>query len=163
MSDFYGSYPPASGGGASPTGPINAVQTNDGAGGLSGDKGFEYDGSYVKTLDIHIQSGQTTAPLVTVLSNAGTGATVAANTVLTDVCGTIQLNVGTGATAGNLINVKFDTAYDAPPVVLISCGSSDAAKCQPYVSSVAATGFVIASFLSPSNKPVFDYWVVQTK
>lgn len=110
----------------------------------------------------HLVSQQTTAPTVTISSNAGTGATGSVSNA-TDLAGKVELITGTIATlsAGDQITVNFNTAYNVAPIVVLTPNNTTAAlnAAGAYVTSTTA-GFTI-NFVSASIATLTYDWFYQ--
>lgn len=111
----------------------------------------------------HIDAAGPT-PNVSRGSAVGSGGTVTISG--TDTAGTVGVNVGSGAGAGNLATVTFANAYTGNPHVVITPvapqGSSlVAADKQFYISNRTSTSFTIAVSSGLSSGSIsFDYIVI---
>jgi len=113
------------------------------------------------TFNRHIDAGGAT-PGVTNGGSAGSGSTVTISG--TDTAGTVTINVGSGASAGNLAVVTFVVAFNGNPHVVITPVSSSPATVSSgefYLSARATSGFTIASATAVSAGSIsFDYVVI---
>lgn len=109
----------------------------------------------------HIDAGGAT-PSVTRGGSGGSGSTVSISG--TDTAGTVTVNIGSGASAGNLATVTFVSAYSGNPHVVITPVSGSPATIRSgdfYLSSRSSTNFTISAASAPSPGGVsFDYVVI---
>lgn len=106
----------------------------------------------------HLITGGSTP---TASTNSGTGSgtvSVSGN----DTAGTVTINAGVGAHAGDLITVTFKTAYAGTPHVTITPIGMSAAALQFYATR-STTFFTIGCINAPisGSQYVFDYLVTQ--
>lgn len=115
--------------------------------------------------DGHIRSNQTTAPVASVNSNAGTGASCSVSGA-TDTAGTINLTTGSGAWAsGTQCTVSFNFSYNSIPKCQLTPGSSTAALAALNTYLGKSTTDIKINFVNPdiiSNSYEWDYNCVET-
>ena len=101
-------------------------------------------------------------PIVVAGTTSGTGASIAATG--TDTSGKLTITLGSGATAGEIIELTFHTAYSAAPNVTVTSGDSNAALIHQYVTPTT-TGFSLnaatATGLTPGQTYTFYYHTLQ--
>lgn len=109
----------------------------------------------------HIDAGGPT-PRVTNGGSAGSGSTVSISG--TDTAGTVTVNVGSGASAGNLAVITFAVTFSGNPHVVITPVTSSPGTVSSgnfYLSNRSSTGFTIASASPVSSGSIsFDYIVI---
>ena len=109
----------------------------------------------------HIDAGGAT-PSVTRGGAGGSGSTVSISG--TDTAGTVTVNIGSGASAGNLATVTFVSAFSGNPHVVITPVSNSASTVSSgnfYLSSRSSTSFTISAASTPSPGGIsFDYVVI---
>lgn len=93
-------------------------------------------------------------------SALGSGGTVAVSG--SDTAGSININTGTGASAGCFLTVNFSQNYNSTPRVNVTPIGSGAAGVGYYVNRSTSSFSVCALNNPPSNASFgFDYWVVE--
>jgi hypothetical protein len=103
----------------------------------------------------------------TAQSGAGTGAPAPVVTGCNDVRGTVTFGTGTSPAAGNQVYVTFGKQYQANPVVVVCpANAATAALGQPYVATVATSGFIVALPVAPAASQAntvysFSYMVIE--
>ena len=117
--------------------------------------------------DGHLQSGQTTKPIIASTASIGSGGTATLNDA-TDVAGIISLNMGTGLWgSGAIATVTFNKVYATAPIVIITPTNIAAAtgmvNQRPYITTTTTT-FTINFALAPTldNVMLFNYQVIET-
>lgn len=79
-----------------------------------------------------------------------------------DIAGSINVNTGSGATAGCFATVTFNTKYNSTPRVIVTPIGASAAGVGYYVNRTATNFSVCAVNTPPSNASFgFDYFVVE--
>jgi hypothetical protein len=107
----------------------------------------------------HINMISGNKPGVGAMSRAGSGASASLDG--NDTAGTVSFSTGSGAIAGELVQVTFKSAYSKNPRVLLTPANPASAGLQYYVIK-SGTFFMIAAANTASNQSyAFDYWVVQ--
>jgi hypothetical protein len=120
----------------------------------------------LKVADIEVSGHIITrgnTPIIVAKDGTGTGATVSIDG--NDTSGTITINTGNGAAAGELAQITFAKAFGAKPRVILSASNDKAAKLQVF-KSASSTGFVLkatdgAGAPSDSTAYEFDYQIMQ--
>ncbi|RTL05191.1 hypothetical protein EKK58_08565 [Candidatus Dependentiae bacterium] len=113
----------------------------------------------------HVKHSQSTAPVATVDSNAGTSATCTLSNA-TDMAGTIALTTGSGSySSGSQCSIAFNSSYGvAPRCVITPINSSSAvAVANVYISKTTTDlviNFVNADSVSTAYE--WDYHCVET-
>ena len=117
--------------------------------------------------DGHLQSGQTTKPIILALPTMG-GESAASLIDATDIAGIISLDLGfTAWLPGSQAIITFNKVYANAPIVIITAANSAAASGfalqRPYITT-STTGFTI-NFVSPATSSavmLFNYHVIET-
>lgn len=113
------------------------------------------------TFNRHIDAGGGT-PSVTNGGANGSGSTVTISG--TDTAGTVTVNVGSGATFGNMAAVTFAVPFSGNPHVVITPVTSSAGTVSSgnfYLSSRTTSGFTISTTTPVSSGSIsFDYIVI---
>ena len=115
----------------------------------------------------HIQSSQTSKPLISAGAPIGTGGTASLNDA-TDMAGSITIDLGTGAWGtGVIVTVSFSRAYTNPPIVIITPTNANAAlgviNQRPYVAATTVTfSIVFQAAATNGNAMTFNYHVIET-
>jgi len=113
------------------------------------------------TFNRHIDAGGA-SPTVANGGSAGSGSTVTISG--TDTAGTVTINVGSGASFGNLAAVTFAVPFSGNPHVVITPVSSSPGTVNSgkfYLSTRSTNGFTIASATAVSSGSIsFDYIVI---
>ena len=119
-------------------------------------QGIQINGDF--NLSHHIVTNGSTPSRTggTALGNGGT-----ASVSGSDTAGTIDINIGSGAPAGNLVTVNFTAKFAKVPHVVVTPVGSGAAGLQYYVNRTV-NGFTLATANAPTagSSFSFDYIVV---
>ncbi len=111
------------------------------------------------TITQHVAVGGAT-PGRTNGSALGGGGTTAISG--SDTAGSINVNTGSGATAGCFLTVNFTQKYNSTPRVLVTPIGSAAGSIGYYVNRTTSSFDVCAANTPPSNTSFgFDYWIVE--
>lgn len=111
------------------------------------------------TLTHHIVAGGAT-PSRSNGSALGSGGTASVNG--SDTAGSININTGSGPSAGCFITVNFRTRYNSTPRVVVSPIGSEAGKLQYYVNRSTSSFSVCTASTPASGKSLgFDYIIFE--
>jgi hypothetical protein len=112
--------------------------------------------------DGHIQISQSTAPTISVSTNAGTGATALLTSKSNDVVGNIVFTSGNGAiSSGSQCTVTFFKPYTSPPIVILTPTNRYTAWAmsnKEIFPLTSTTGFTITFGVLPNASPVGHEW-----
>ncbi len=137
------------GGGATFGGAVSAPQINVNTLQLNGNL----------TLTKHIAAGGAT-PSRTNGNALGSGGTTAVGG--SDIAGNININTGSGPSAGCFVTVNFAQRYNSTPRVIVTPIGSGAASVGYYVNRTTTNFSVCASQAPPANTSFgFDYFIVE--
>lgn len=105
-------------------------------------------------LDRHITAANTilSAPALAALTDNGTTPPSPTFSSIggTDVRGFVKFGSGSSPSAGDQISITFTKAYSDAPIVVVSPQNAATAALGLYVSSIATTGFKVATQNAPS-------------
>ena len=94
-------------------------------------------------------------------SGASIGSGGTTNISGNDTAGTVNINIGTGASAGTLVSVAFKSAFGGVVHVMLTPRSAAAASAS-YYTTPSASGFTINTASAPGTGTLsFDYFVIQ--
>ena len=97
------------------------------------------------------------APTITVLPDAGTGATASVSG--SGTIGTVVIVTGTGTTSGDLATIKFPRAYAASKVgVILTAENKDSAQVQVYTFGSSTEWTISMIGPNPSIAYAFTYF-----
>lgn len=111
------------------------------------------------TITKHVAVGGTT-PGRTNGAALGSGGTTAISG--SDTAGSINVNTGSGASAGCFLTVNFTQKYNSTPRVIVTPIGSGAGSVGFYVDRTTSSFSVCAANTPPSNASFgFDYWIIE--
>lgn len=111
------------------------------------------------TLTKHIAAGGAT-PNRSNGDALGSGGTTAVSG--SDIAGSVNVNTGSGPSAGCFLTVNFTTKYNSTPRVIVSPVGSAAARLSYYVNRTTSNFSICTADAAPSNASFgFDYFIVE--